>query len=147
MSAQKEIKDGLVNFQIKAVDLINSSLQSPKSVHTNEQSFSFSISVEQKLDQNNKCLIVVTHVEITSADDLDYKLATGSVACLFAIDNYSDVVKIEDGKININQGITDVLNSISFSTTRGVLSQALKGTYLHNAILPVIDPKTYKKLQ
>ena len=147
MSTQKEIKEGLINFQIRAVDLINCSLQSPKAAFTDGQSFSFNVAVEQMLDHTNKCLIVITHVEITTSDDLDYKLASASVSCLFAIENYSDVVKIDKGQVSINDKIAEVLNSISFSTTRGVLSQFLKGTYLHNAILPVIDPKTIQKRQ
>jgi hypothetical protein len=146
MSTQKEIKETLINFQIKSVDLISSSVQSPKIMFTEQQSFNFNISVEQKLDAGNKCLIVIIHLEITVAQDLDYKLATASVACLFDIENYNDVVKMENNQATINPGITDVLNSISLSTTRGVLSQVLRGTYLHHAILPVIDPKTFKRL-
>ena len=146
MSTQKEIKDTLINFQIKAVDLLSSSVQAPKIMFTEQQSFNFNISVEQKLDANNKCLIVIVHIEITVAQDLDYKLATASVACVFGIENYNDVVKMENNQPTINPGITDVLNSISLSTTRGVLSQLLRGTYLHQAVLPVIDPKTFKRL-
>ena len=32
------------------------------------------------------------------------------------------------------------LNSISISTTRGMMFSAFRGTFLHNAILPLIDP-------
>jgi hypothetical protein len=145
MSTQKEIKEELINFQIRAVDLISSSIQSPKAMFPDQQSFNFNISVEQKLDANSKCLIVITHIEITTAEDSDYKLATCSVACLFGIENYSDVVKIDNNQVTISPTIIEILNSISYSTTRGVLSQVLRGTYLHQAILPIIDPKTFKK--
>ncbi len=147
MSTQKEIKETLINFQIKTIDLIHSSLQSPKAFIADEQIFSFNISVEQKLDPGNKCLIVITHVEITTPDDIDYKLATAAVACLFSIENYNDVIRMEKDQVVINPGVIEILNSISYSTTRGVLSQLLRGTYLHNAIMPIIDPKTFKKVQ
>jgi hypothetical protein len=41
-------------------------------------------------------------------------------------------------------GIIDLLNSVSVSTVRGMMFSAFKGTFLHNAVLPVIDPKTFK---
>ncbi len=35
------------------------------------------------------------------------------------------------------------MNSISISTLRGIMFSTLKGAYLRNAILPVIDPKSF----
>lgn len=147
MSTQKKTKEELINFQLKGVELLSSSLQSPKTEFTDQQSFNFNISVEQKLDHNHKSLIVITHVEITTTEDLEYKLAIASIACIFSIENYNDVIKIDNGQIIINPEIVYVLNSISYSTTRGALSQILRGTYLHHAILPIIDPKTFKKIE
>ncbi|MGQ0826955.1 MAG: hypothetical protein ACT4ON_01040 [Bacteroidota bacterium] len=146
MTKEKTLKENLINFQIKAVDLISSHIQPPTTPFSTHPNFNFNIAVEQKLDHNNKSLIVLTNIDIATAENLDFKLASATVACLFAIENYEDVVKIDKNKhVIINPEVLDILNSISISTTRGVMSQVFKGTFLHNAILPVIDPKALKK--
>jgi hypothetical protein len=37
-----------------------------------------------------------------------------------------------------------MLNRISISTTRGAMFSTFKGTFLHAAILPIVDPKNFK---
>jgi uncharacterized protein YbbC (DUF1343 family) len=39
-----------------------------------------------------------------------------------------------------------MLNSISLSTTRGAMFSTFKGTFLHGAVLPIIDPKQFQAL-
>ena len=145
MSFQTELNNVLLNFQIKSVDLIKSSVHSPKSPISEPQVFSFNVSLEQKVDSNNKCLIVVTHVEVSTVEDMDYKLASCSVACLYSIANYSDIVKVSDNNVSINESSLVILNSIALSTTRGVLSQLFRGTNLQHAVLPAIDPKAVRR--
>lgn len=53
--------------------------------------------------------------------------------------------KKEEAKTSIQQNIIELLSSISISTTRGVMAATFKGTYLHNAVLPVVDPKSLSK--
>jgi hypothetical protein len=139
----KEIQN--INFQIKVVDLVKSFLAAPVKQFTTVPNFNFTINLEQKLDHTNKCLIVITNVEITTTDDLDTILGSASVACVFSIENYDEVVTIDKNKhAHIKDVTSNVLNSISISTTRGVLSQIFRGTILHHAILPVLDPKSFK---
>jgi hypothetical protein len=45
----------------------------------------------------------------------------------------------------INEAFAETLNSISISTTRGVMFSELKGTILHHAFLPIIDVKALQK--
>ena len=51
------------------------------------------------------------------------------------------VTIIEEKNFKLTEELKDVLNSISISTTRGVMFSTFKGTYLHNALLPVVDAR------
>ena len=145
MAKEKTIIEDSIKFQIKSVDLLGSNLQLPGTSLPVNPNFSFSITVEQKLDFNKRSLIVIINVDISTAENLDFKLGSASVGCLFSIENFDEVVKMDKNKqANIPKGVIDLLNSIAISTTRGVLSQVFKGTFLHHAILPIIDPKSLK---
>jgi hypothetical protein len=65
--------------------------------------------------------------------------------CSFVIENFEEiVVKNQFNKLEVPENVIDTLNSISISTIRGLMFGAFKGTFLHHAILPIIDPKLVK---
>lgn len=147
MTKEQEIKNELINFQIRAVDLLGSYLYTPKDVTVAEQNFSFNLDIEQKVDNNQKAIIVITNIDISSTSDLNKKLGSISTACVFTITNFNEVIKIDQQKLkhSISDKVIEILNSISISSTRGVMSQVFRGTFLHHAILPVLDPKAFNK--
>jgi hypothetical protein len=137
-------KDFNVEMQIRAIELLNSSLTLPANPNTPIINFNFNISIESRADAVNKLVFVIVHIDIKN-DDLSVFLGTLSVSCIFEIVNFEDVIKVEDdGKVNIPQQLIETLNIISISTTRGVMFSTFKGTFLHNAVLPIIDPKQFQ---
>ncbi len=145
MHKMAEIKktDFMTEIQIRAIELLNGSLNLPANPNTPVNNLNFSISIESRADSVNKLVFVIVHVEIKN-DDLSAVFGTLSVSCIFEIVNFKDVIKIEaDGKVNIPEQLTETLNSISISTTRGVMFSTFKGTFLHGAVLPVINPKQF----
>ena len=50
---------------------------------------------------------------------------------------------VVDKEVKLPSDIIIAINSISISTIRGIMFSTFKGTYLHNAFLPVIDPKAF----
>ena len=103
--------------------------------------FNFNINIEIRADRMNKLVFVIVHIDIKN-DGHSEVLGALSVSCIFDIVNFEDVIKIEaDGKVNIPQRLIETLNIISISTTRGVMFSTFKGTFLHSAILPIIDPQ------
>jgi hypothetical protein len=130
-----------VELQLKAIELLNSTLQLPIGQNTAITSFNYTINIESRADAVNKLVFVIVHVEIKNDNQTNF-LGALSVSCIFEIVNFEEVIKMEpDGKLNIPQPLIDTLNSISISTTRGIMFSTFKGTFLHNAILPVIEPK------
>lgn len=142
--AKIENKDFNVEMQIRAIELLNGSLNLPANPNTPVTNFNFNIRIESRADAVNKHVFVIVHVEIKN-DDHSVVLGALSVSCIFEIVNFEDVIKVEaDGKVNIPQRLIETLNVISISTTRGVMFSTFKGTFLHGAVLPIIDPKLFQ---
>jgi hypothetical protein len=142
--AKIENKDFNVEMQIRAIELLSGSLNLPANPNTPVTNFNFNISIESRADAVNKLVFVIVHVEIKN-DDHSVVLGALSVSCIFEIVNFEDVITVEaDGKVNIPQRLIETLNIISISTTRGVMFSTFKGTFLHGAVLPIIDPKQFQ---
>jgi hypothetical protein len=139
--AKIENKDFNVEMQIRAIEVLNGSIQLPTTPNTPISIFNFNIGIESKADAPNKLVYVIVHVEIKN-DDQTLVLGALSVSCVFEIINFEEVIKIEqNGKLDIPQRLIETLNIISISTVRGVMFSTFKGTFLHGAVLPIIDPK------
>lgn len=142
--AKIENQDFNVEMQIKAIELLNGSLQLPAVPNTTFTIFNFNIGIESKADAPNKLFFVIVHIEIKN-DDNSIVLGALSVSCIFEIANFEEVIQIdESGRLDIPQRLIETLNSISISTTRGVMFSTFKGTFLHGAVLPIIDPTQFQ---
>ena len=139
MSETKDI-DFTAEIQYKAVEIIYSSLSAPVNAVGNNV-FSFEIKTEIQLNDENKFVIVIISIKILN-EGKDAQLGSLATSNVFYIDNYSKVVSHDaEGKAILPELFITTLNSISLSTTRGVMWSTFKGTMLHDAILPIIDPK------
>lgn len=106
----------------------------------------FNIGMEHRFDIPNKVVFVASMVNIIDKPDDGVVLAKMVSSCNFLVDNLNDFIDADTGKVQFPEQIIVTLNSIAISTTRGILYSELKGTYLHGALLPVLDPKMFAKL-
>jgi hypothetical protein len=90
------------------------------------------------IDQN---LNVIKPTVAIFVEDEQSILANLSVNLVFEIEDLANYA-IEK-EVKLPSDIIIAMNSISISTLRGIMFSTFKGTYLHNAILPVIDPKSF----
>jgi glycosylphosphatidylinositol transamidase (GPIT) subunit GPI8 len=133
-----------IEMQLNGVTLLSSNQILSTADTINIRKFNFNINIETKADAPNKLLFAIIHVEILTEDHSQI-LGGISVSCNFELNNFDALIKIDsDGKLTLPQQLIDVINSISLSTTRGVMFATFKGTPLHNAFLPIIDPKQFK---
>jgi hypothetical protein len=125
-----------LGFQIQAIDLVSFSI-SQANIDTNKQEHSFSINIGQNINEASQNIAV--RVEITILSDTISNTVLGSlvVDCEYQLEGI-----VEAEGVDIPQGLTDILNSISISTVRGLMFGLFRGTHLHNLILPIIDPKS-----
>lgn len=137
-------KEFTVDLQLKSIELLKSSITMPSTPEVSLTNFNFNINLESKADAANKILFVIVSVEIRSADQ-NHVLGSLAASCIYGIPNFDDVIKIEEGgKLNIPKGLAEILNSISISTIRGIMFSSFRGTFLHNAFLPIIDPQSFR---
>jgi hypothetical protein len=129
-----------INFRLKNIEIAQSSLTAIDYALPDNVIFKFNINIEHlvNIDQN---LIVIKPAVAIFVEDEKSILASLSINLVFKIE---DLVKYEiDKEVKLPSDIIIAMNSISISTLRGIMFSTLKGTYLHNAILPVIDSKSF----
>ncbi|MCU0349645.1 MAG: hypothetical protein MUF43_02280 [Flavobacterium sp.] len=132
-----------VEMQIRAIELLKESFNVPAVSNIAITTINLNIRIESKADAANKLVFVIVHVEIGN-EDHSIVLGEISVSCIFEIINFDEVIRIEEnGKFDIPPRLIETLNVVSISTTRGVMFSTFKGTFLHGAVLPILDPKQF----
>lgn len=144
--SQIEHKDFKIDLQLKSIELLKSNINIPTKIDVSLNTFNFNINLEVKADTQSKTLFIIVSVDIKSEDQV-HILGSLSASCIYSVSEFEKTIKIDpDGKINMPQGLTDILNSISVSTVRGIMFSTFKGTFLHNAFLPIIDPNAFQQV-
>lgn len=78
-------------------------------------------------------------IKVNVIQDGGKVIATLTVTCTFSIPNL-DQYKNTEGKLVIPNDFILLLNTVTIGTARGMMFSEFRGTFLHDAILPVIDP-------
>lgn len=135
-----------VEFAIIAAELMNVSLLRPNVIVEPQVTFTFDIRLDNKVDFTTKNIIVTVDITIFEVvKDTNVERGSISVGCMYNIKNFDEIVTLDNNKkVDMPSIVGEVLNSISLSTTRGVMLSQFRGTYLHNAILPVVNPRDFK---
>lgn len=129
-----------VGFQIQAIELVESSFKFSEKRGDNDV-YRYNINLEHLFNGEKDVMIVKTDINILD-DNSTETVGNIKTHVAFTIENLAKYFK--DNKPNLPEVFVSTLNSISISTTRGMMFSAFRGTFLHNAILPLIDP-TFKK--
>jgi len=128
-------------LQLKALEVLHSSISVPQEPNINIGNFHFNINLDTKADAAQKLLVMIVQVEVRS-EDQQHVLGALVVSHIFEVANFEQVVTAEfNGNLNVPAGLTEILAIQSIATTRGVMFGIFKGTFLHNAILPLIDTR------
>jgi hypothetical protein len=144
MSTKKNIDTGLA-FSLTNISIIKKYFDQPdiaanKPLHTNIE-----LNLEVRIDRERKQLLDTVHLTVTPSENEN--IAAGlSVVCVFRIDNFEEVVTIQDESVHIPENILQTLHIISIGTVRGILFSEFRGTWLENAILPIVDPGSFKEI-
>lgn len=133
-----------IKFQIKAIELMDINLLYPQKQLPREVKFKFNINVEIKIINETKLIMALVSVEILDDETLE-KYGNLKVNCIFAVENFETFVKTDTQKAEFPKQFITTINSISLSTTRGLMFGAFRGTFLHTAVLPIIDPTFLEK--
>ncbi len=129
-----------ISFKLKNIELIQSNITPIDYVLSPDVIFKFTINIEHLINIKDNLIAIKPNIIIFTEDN-DTILGTLTASLVFEFDNLSSFV-IEN-EIKLPLDIIIAINSLSISTVRGIMFSTFKGTYLHNAFLPVIDPKAF----
>src|SRR5690606_9052069 len=108
-------------------------------------SAAFDIKLTHDLDKENSRVKILVEITITARSS-GKPLASLIVGHALEIIDMDTYIQVDDtGRVAMPEVLKDILNSISISTTRGVMCSAHRGTWLEHAILPLVDPRGLKE--
>lgn len=131
-----------VSFQIKGIELLDFCFNHPKKLISAQMVFNFDIKIEHKILAENNVIAVVITIDMHN-DQKEMKLGSLMVSCIFEIPDLKEFIDAKSNMPELPENFLTIINSISLSTVRGVMFSQFRGTYLHSAILPVVDPKSF----
>ncbi len=138
----KKTSDKSVRFKLMGIELLDFCLNYPKQQMPAQMVFNFDIKLEHKIPADNNLIAVVVTVDIKD-ESRTKDLGSLMASCIYDVPDIKDYL---DNKLKVPKFpdlfITTV-NSITISTVRGLMFSQFRGTFLQNALLPVIDPKSF----
>lgn len=127
-----------MEYRIVALETLEANLIAPTQNLPKEIIFQFEVNLEHRWNTNDNILIVVTSVSIYT-DKKENILAKFKANTVYSIEGLASHVDEANKKLNLPTDFILDLNETAISTTRGSLFSFLKGTYLHSAVLPIIN--------
>lgn len=144
--AKKKAQELNFSMQLLNIELLEFSLTRQTKPFEENQPVNFQVGMEQRFDQANKIAFVATVITIIDNVEESNVLAKIAASCNFRIENLEDFTNTKTGKVLLPDPAITTLNAVSISTTRGILFSELRGTHLHGAVLPVMDPSNFQKV-
>ncbi len=135
---EKEIKFQLTDIEILDVALHHHIIEKIAPVH-----FNFNVNLEHRTNIKENLIQVICSIEILSQDK-ESRLGFFKAGCIFSVHNLSEHMDAEK-KTVLPSPVINTFNSVTISTVRGMMFSQFKGTSLHAAILPLIDPNAMLK--
>ena len=132
-----------ISFGFRGIEIVQSSINVLHKPEINNEDFIFNIEVNQKIDAGNKLIFVFVRVVILLPDEKE-EIGSLTTLCVFHVENFDAAFKMKGDKIEIPGQFMNTLSTISISTSRGVMFTFFRGTFLHKAILPIINPANLK---
>lgn len=133
-----------IKFQIKGIEISDITLNYPGKLLPKETKYNFEINLRHKIVGEENLIIVAPIINIIYDED---KEIHGSIrtSLIFQIENLEQFKKSDSDEYDIQESFITTLNSIALSTTRGIMFSQFKGTFLHHAILPTVNPRDFSK--
>lgn len=129
-----------IQMKFTAIELIEKSMAySPPSIPQDNIQYNFNYRIDIKLDQPQKIVVSICDITIVYANDPSIKFAYFKTICAFEFPEFDEIFKRVGDKFDIPVDIEILLKSTGLSTTRGIIFSELRGTYLHNAVMPLVD--------
>lgn len=135
-----------IKFKISNIHIVSKHLEELK--EENPIEYSWEISVETRVHADKDQIIPCVFANIKKVKEKSEYLAKFTVACIFEVEDFDKKILLNEANLYIIPSYFDnALKQIALSTARGVIFSEVQGTYLNNAILPVIFVDQMKETQ
>lgn len=129
----------VVKFQIENIE-INQITVLPQPQTFSPENYEFKLNVEHLFNVEEETVMVVASANIFS--DKKKHLADVKINVFYRVENLKNFENKKEKKMEFPEDFTTAINAVSISTLRGVMFSQFRGTYLHNAFLPVVSPRS-----
>lgn len=127
-----------IKLKFKNVEVISLNMTPRPKNWVTGNPYEFDLKIESQVNPDHKLIIILSDIKIREYKT-DNVLASIVVACMFEAENFSEsVIKRKDGIFQIPTDTDVVIKTMSVSTVRGIMFSEFRGTYLYEAILPII---------
>ena len=134
-----------LRWAFDGIELTNITLHPKPDANYLGSEFKFDMTIEIKVNAERRLAIAFTKVLVQDSVT-EAILADLGAVCAYRIENFEEIFHLDGkGLYQMSDTIRTLINSLSISTCRGVLWAELRGTYLHKAVLPIFDPKSFAK--
>lgn len=136
---KSDIQEGASS--LKSIDVDSFTLHTPSIDIKNQGEAAFNMTNDTAFDANNNLIYTICRLQILSIEDPKQEFANANIRCTYQVSGLSKILE-EEKDVLKNEKLKQIilgLTNISVSTSRGVLYGLLKGTYLHNALLPLVN--------
>lgn len=103
--------------------------------------FDYIIALDNRMDESDETVEVL--VDITVCDQIERQLGTYKVRLKLEVGDLDKVDWHAEDSAPHRSKLTATWNSIAISTVRGMMCSDFRGTFLHHAILPIVNPSQY----
>jgi hypothetical protein len=135
------------NIKFAGAEIISFMIAQPNQKLTDSMQYNFNFLVEIKIDEKTKGVAAITDININEIGN-DRVLSHIKSICVFEFPDFDNTfTKAESGKYDTPIELEIFIKSMGLSTTRGMMVAELRGTYLHQAVLPLIDMAKLVKAQ
>ena len=130
-------------IQLKGIELLEVSINLPVKKIEKDEVFNFNLNIEHKIERSKELVFVITTVDIYNNDN-SQQLGKIKTSCIYQIENLDNYLN-EAKQAILPADLTQSINSISLSTTRGMMFSQFRGTHLHQATIPLFDMSQMKQ--
>lgn len=134
-------------YRIGGMDLLSCNMAEPAPGFAPDHKMNFNVQLKHQIMDQESAIGVICIVK-TTHDESGQELASFSGRMVFQVDGLAQHTKKDDnGQIGLPKSLINTLNGVAISTMRGVMWSTFKGTYLHRAVLPVVNPEGFAQGQ
>lgn len=131
------MQNAAATIKFTGINIVSKEFKEPPNQQVPQQ-FLFDIKVEAKVNAPMRLVMPHTYVGIRADNSTEY-LAQFTIACYFEIGDFENLIRLNDKKqYVVPRDLDFTLRGAALSTSRGVIFSELRGTYLHNTILPLV---------